>query len=109
MSQTGEQRAFVVENLLKNGESYTAAVRNAKNQYKQSRRNYVPIRKSEIPWVKMFSGVQALHGLPGDFRFSPEVIDPPNYKLSSEHMIVSALFIMILSISNGCSVRFSIF
>ena len=57
MSQAGQHRTLVVKDFKKNGESYTATVRYAKNHNKLCRHNHVPTRKSVIPWVKMFSGV----------------------------------------------------
>ena len=69
MSLTCEHRAFIVEGVLKNGKSYTAALRIFKNYYELSRNDHMPTRKSVIMWVKMFSGVRTLRGLPGVFRF----------------------------------------
>ena len=55
MSQAGEHHAFILLKIFKkNGESYTAAVRNTKNQYKQSRHNHVLTRNSVILRVNNF-------------------------------------------------------
>ena len=54
MSLTCEHRAFIVEDVLKNEESYIAAVQNFKNHYELSRNDHVPTRKSAIMWVNNF-------------------------------------------------------
>ena len=57
MSWTGEHRAFIVEDFLKNGESYIAAVRNFKNCYKLRRHDQVSTRKSVMLWVTKFRAI----------------------------------------------------
>ena len=45
---------YCLKKLEKNGESYTAAVQQFKDDYKLSKHNCVPTRKSVILWVNNF-------------------------------------------------------
>lgn len=54
MAWTGEHRAFIVEDFIKNGESVTQTLRNFKTHFKLNRNDPGPNRKSVMVWVKNF-------------------------------------------------------
>ena len=70
MAWTGEHRAFIVEDFIRNGESVTRTLRNFKTHFKLNRNDPGPNRKSVMLWIKNFraTGTALKRKTPGRSR-----------------------------------------